>query len=354
MEDSTTADVSVGLGFARAQQQLKAINSSSLASSSDEFQKQVSKVVKQLRQCVDQIRQLSLFSSNETVDDYSTSELKLILAHAYLGEALQKVSSVDDRVSVLDQALQHYKQFLKTCQDLSIIKQSESSTAEAKKKASQDPGLARVQKIERFKKLQAMQKETAELEARLGGDDDDDDMEEVEREFAVKLIELKVHQVQDDMGLLESEIEMARQMAEMKKSAMERQQDSRAPSTEWRLDTHSYREINPQTGQPDRPIFNERGQPTRPFVLTNNRQQIKNSVFRPGWALPTMSVDEYLQQEQERGNIISGGGKDPEPKAEIDDNDHDALDAEVMKQREWDDFTDNNPRGAGNRGGNRG
>ncbi|KAJ1752139.1 Type 2A phosphatase-associated protein 42, partial [Coemansia sp. RSA 1824] len=97
-----------------------------------------------------------------------------------------------------------------------------------------------------------------------------------------------------------------------------------------------------------------RGQPTRPFVLTNNRQMIKDQVFRPGWALPTMSVDEYLQQEQERGNIISGGGKEPEPKAEIDDNDYDALDAEVVKQREWDDFKDNNPRGAGNMGGNRG
>ncbi|KAJ1933327.1 Type 2A phosphatase-associated protein 42, partial [Linderina macrospora] len=62
----------------------------------------------------------------------------------------------------------------------------------------------------------------------------------------------------------------------------------------------------------------------------------------------------YLQQEQERGNIISGGGKEPDEKPEIDDNDHDALDAETMKQREWDDFKDNNPKGMGNRGGNRG
>ncbi|KAJ2070950.1 Type 2A phosphatase-associated protein 42 [Coemansia sp. S142-1] len=67
-----------------------------------------------------------------------------------------------------------------------------------------------------------------------------------------------------------------------------------------------------------------------------------------------MTIDEYLKQEEERGGIISGGGKEPDAKPEIDDNDHEALDAETMKKREWDEFTDNNPKGAGNRGGNRG
>ncbi|KAJ2443813.1 Type 2A phosphatase-associated protein 42 [Coemansia sp. RSA 2440] len=344
--DDTNADVSVGLGFSRAQQQLKSLASSPLASTSDEYQKQVQSVAKQLQQCITQIQQLSLFSSNETPDDYSTSELKLILATAYLGDVLQKTTSPDLRVSVLEQALKNYQKFQTTCQDLGIIKH----TGQVQKAKHVDAGQTRMHKIERFKQQRAMEQETKELEERLMGDEDD--LEEVEREFALKLILLKVHQVQDDMHMVERELEMARQMADMKRSRDE-QQDDRVPSSEWRLDPHSYN-VDLQTGQPTRPLFNERGQPTRPFVLTNNRQMIKDQVFRPGWALPTMSVDEYLQQEQERGNIISGGGKEPEPKAEIDDNDYDALDAEVVKQRGWDDFKDNNPRGAGNMGGNRG
>ncbi|KAJ2307423.1 Type 2A phosphatase-associated protein 42 [Coemansia sp. RSA 2706] len=352
MEDSAEPSLSVGLGFARAQQQLKAIHGSSLATSSDEYQEQVHGVVKQLRQCLEQIRQLALFSSNETPDDYSTGELKLVLTTAYLGEALQKISSMDGRTAILEEAKAHYKQFLSTCRDLGIANQPEQPAEGTA--ASQNPGHSRMQKLERFKQQRAMQQEIDEIEARLARDSaDDEDMEEVEREYAVKLIELKVHQVQDDLSLLDSELDMARQMDEMRKSAVQ-QQDSRAPSTEWRLDPHSYAQINPQTGRAARPTFNDRGQPMQPFVLTNKRQQIKDNVFRPGWALPTMSVDEYLEQERERGNIISGGGKEPDPKPEIDDNDYEALDAEVMKQREWDDFTDNNPRGAGNRGGNRG
>ena len=49
-------------------------------------------------------------------------------------------------------------------------------------------------------------------------------------------------------------------------------------------------------------------QPLRPFVITSKREQLREGVFRPGWRLPTMSIDEYLEQERARGNIIEGGG----------------------------------------------
>lgn len=41
---------------------------------------------------------------------------------------------------------------------------------------------------------------------------------------------------------------------------------------------------------------------------------------------------------------------EPPEKEETDDNDYEALDAETMKKREWDEFVEANPRGAGNRG----
>ncbi|KAJ1825417.1 Type 2A phosphatase-associated protein 42, partial [Coemansia sp. RSA 2703] len=161
--------------------------------------------------------------------------------------------------------------------------------------------------------MRAMQQSIAELEAKLSGNDategDDDDMEEVEREHAVKLIELKVYQVIDDIDMLHSEIEMAKQMEAMKlKNADQDKREGSAPrgdkEPDWRLDSQSYSQIDPRTGKAAHPILNSSGQPMRPFILTNDRQRIKDSVFRPDWALPTMTVDEYLQQEQERGNII--------------------------------------------------
>ncbi|KAJ2810262.1 Type 2A phosphatase-associated protein 42, partial [Coemansia furcata] len=376
---------SLRVNYARAQRQLQTINKSELASSSVEYQDQAQALVKLLKTCATQVDQLSLFSSNETPDDYSTSELRLLLVSAYLGEALQKLSAPDNRVTILKEAAASYEKFLLTAQLLGIVDKHTvdverlSTTESTDRPVANDPGRDRMQKIERFKKMRALQLSIAELEARLAGgdaasgakstkeEDSDDDMDEVERDHAVKLIELKIYQVVDDFDILKGEMLMAQQMEEMKRrSAGSSDADNRSRSGpgalpdeasdgEWRLDSQSYHRVDPRPGRPFvRPVFNSKGQPTQPFVLTNNRQAIKDSVFRPGWALPTMTVDEYLKQEQERGGIISGGGKEPDAKPEIDDNDHEALDAETMKKREWDEFTDNNPRGAGNRGGNRG
>ncbi|KAJ2262225.1 Type 2A phosphatase-associated protein 42 [Coemansia sp. RSA 376] len=384
--DSQAPESSLRVNFARAQRQLQAINKSELASSSVEYQSQAQALVKLLKTCAVQVDQLSLFSSNETPDDYSTSELRLLLVSAYLGEALQKLSASENRVAILEEAATSYKRFLLTAQLLGIVDKhavdvEKLSTAESNsgRPTANDPGRDRMQKIERFKKMRALQKSITELETKLAGgdgatgsksnkeDESDDDLDEVERDHVVQLIELKIYQVADDFDILKGEMKMAQQMEEMKRrSAGSGEADNRSRSGpgalpdqvsdgEWRLDSQTYHQIDPRTGRPSvRPVFNSKGQPTQPFVLTNNRQAIKDSVFRPGWALPTMTIDEYLKQEEERGGIISGGGKEPDAKPEINDNDHEALDAETMKKREWDEFTDNNPKGAGNRGGNRG
>ncbi|KAJ3082718.1 hypothetical protein HK102_001497, partial [Quaeritorhiza haematococci] len=96
------------------------------------------------------------------------------------------------------------------------------------------------------------------------------------------------------------------------------------------------------------PLLSKEGRPLRPFVLTSQRQVLQEQVFRPGWNLPTMTLDQYLDLEAERGNILKGGGERPEKK-EVDDGDEAALDAETYKAREFDDFKDDNPRGWGNR-----
>jgi immunoglobulin-binding protein 1 len=101
-------------------------------------------------------------------------------------------------------------------------------------------------------------------------------------------------------------------------------------------------------------------------------------VFGPGHNLPTMSIDEYLQIERERGNILSGGGYvfssidhslfllrthvRPASEAEPTSSEQLTIDAEMdgttkgeekagekrLKDENWARFTDENPRGSGN------
>lgn len=73
-----------------------------------------------------------------------------------------------------------------------------------------------------------------------------------------------------------------------------------------------------------------------------------------------MSIDEYLEIERERGNIITGGG--PQSETRLTTKEQLALDAEqdgavfgeekAEEQRQqdekWAQYTDTHPRGAGN------
>jgi immunoglobulin-binding protein 1 len=95
------------------------------------------------------------------------------------------------------------------------------------------------------------------------------------------------------------------------------------------------------------PLLSTSGKPLQPFTLTDKRTQLRDGVFRPGHNLPTMSIDEYLEEERRRGGIIEGGGNNA-PAPEIDEDNMALADAETMKAREWDEFKESNPKGSGN------
>lgn len=86
----------------------------------------------------------------------------------------------------------------------------------------------------------------------------------------------------------------------------------------------------------------------RPFTLLDTRQNLKKNVFRPDHALPTMTIDEYLEEEKRRGGIIEGGGAQSGIIPEPNEDDLEAADAETMKARAWDEYVEENPKGSGN------
>jgi hypothetical protein len=96
------------------------------------------------------------------------------------------------------------------------------------------------------------------------------------------------------------------------------------------------------------PILSGDGKPMRPFMLLDSRQTLKKNVFRPDHSLPTMTIDEYLEEEKRRGGMIEGGGPQSEMQPEPNEDDLVAADEETMKQRAWDEYVEANPKGSGN------
>jgi immunoglobulin-binding protein 1 len=92
------------------------------------------------------------------------------------------------------------------------------------------------------------------------------------------------------------------------------------------------------------PILSSGGKPLRPFTLLDSRQSLKEGVFKPGHNLPTMTIDEYLEEERARGGIIEGGGAASGLSPEPDEDNYEKGDQETMKAREWDEFVEENPK----------
>jgi len=98
--------------------------------------------------------------------------------------------------------------------------------------------------------------------------------------------------------------------------------------------------------------------------LIFRKEQLQKEVFRPSWNLPTMTLAELGDRERaaalERAEQQRIAEAQPRPKRYdqlvkegLEDND-DLVDASAKLDREWDDFKDANPRGSGNKMGDRG
>ena len=135
-----------------------------------------------------------------------------------------------------------------------------------------------------------------------------------------------------------------------------RQEDEDAA---WRLDR-----APPSAAKP-KDLISGGGRVLRPFTIMpsmgnlSERERLNSEVFRASHRLPTMMIDEYLAEEQRRGNIITGGGQASydkpteselmELEGEMDNyKAEEAQEKKRQKDEKWAQYTDDNRKGAGN------
>ncbi|SPO30450.1 related to TAP42 - component of the Tor signaling pathway [Ustilago trichophora] len=177
------------------------------------------------------------------------------------------------------------------------------------------------------------------------------------RQYLLALLNLHTLRNAQHISSASQELELLRSMPPPPPPSTTTNISSSDPSSsEWRLDRSTGSTL-PTSG----PLLAPSGKVLRPFTISNKtRSQLSSEVFRPDHRLPTMSIDEYLEEEQRRGNIIQGGGQASYDKptsteqrklrAEMDGS-KDAEEAEEEQRQKdlyWDTFTEQNKRGAGN------
>lgn len=256
-----------------------------------------------------------------------------------------------NRRQALLNAREQFDKFLRLLDSYDILSQADAglyeryteSPSSFSTASTTDAAARRQTKISRFKDEKALKTKLEYLEKNPSIATND---EAVVRELSLTNIHLRVLETFQSLEGIAQELEILSLAPPTPPSAPkledDRERNRGKDSYAERLD-HSHAGLSGRG-----PILDSRGKPLRPFTLLDKRSELQKGVFRPGHNLPTMSIDEYLEEERRRGGIIEGGGPQSGVRAQIDDDNIAVADAETLKARAWDDFKDDNPRGAGN------
>ncbi|XP_078168241.1 2A phosphatase associated protein of 46 kD isoform X2 [Carex rostrata] len=370
------------------------------ASESSVDQDTVRKGIELLKRCDQMVSKLGLFSSNETKDDVSTSNLKFLLVPFYLAELTEKVAQ-EDRIPILKASEDHLKEFISICEALELVPEDE---LDASRQGGADTfATRRAKKVARFKRQKAAEAKLQEIKERkerrgrslratalsnpVDFDEEDahDDDSEEEREAWLGTISLALCKAFDLLEMLKKEEEMLLAVKERQSKDGEEEfarevLDERTKKVEtWHRNAATRvplsKPIEPITcatfaqdvieGRASISQASGHKHHHQPLIfgpsslvghqITSERERIAAQVFQPGFRLPTMSIEEAGLREMEMMNTWQE--RNAEYMKEANSSWHrdgsrtaeEEEDAEEDKARALDDWKDDNPRGAGNK-----
>ncbi|EKG16740.1 TAP42-like protein [Macrophomina phaseolina MS6] len=338
--------------FASAEAKRKELESS-YDSNSDAYQQKLQSAIATYEECLTVADRVSLFSSNEALEDVSSGDIQYMLIDYHLAELVQRITGSDRKATLL-RARQSYERFFKLLDSYDVLSKSDAKLYEKYQEApnsfstasTTDPAARRETKIARFRTEKDLKAKLEHLNQNPSAFQNDED---ALRQLHLTNIALCVHQAFASLESMAQELQIlamappAPPPSAGSATGDARQRDRRGDGYSERLDA-------PLAGLANRvgPILSADGKPLRPFTLLDNRQRVQQGVFRPDHTLPTMTIDEYLEEERKRGGIIEGGGEQSGIRPEPDEDNMEKADEETLKARAWDDFKDENPKGAGN------
>ncbi|GAO49354.1 TAP42-like protein [Saitoella complicata NRRL Y-17804] len=326
-----------------------------------EVQATVEKAIRLYEGCCELIDRISLFSLNEELEEINSSELRYLLCPYNLA-SLYTLRMTSDRKSTLALSQNTFKLFLTQIEAYGLLAVEDKRAAEAalSGKASEalgmgrgggDPAARRAAKIARYKREKELERN---LEILRSADQSHD---ETLRSVWSATISFHATKAVAALEGIAQELEMLAFMPPVSDLMRREEFDTRARERDGqRGDDYDDRVVVGGRGLPKSgPLLDPNtGKPLRPFVITGDRERFQQSVFGPGYNLPTMSIEEYLAEEERRGNVIKGGGEQSGEQKEEDEDDEEESDRKMYKAREWDEFVEANPKGAGNMGFRRG
>ncbi|GFZ49122.1 hypothetical protein JCM24511_06872 [Saitozyma sp. JCM 24511] len=344
---------------------------------------------------------LGVFSENESAEELGDGELVFMTLGWVIGEAEAKagLGGMEDRKGALqrsDTALQQFLALIRSYKVLSSEEEAESSNMADQGSAPRDPAKRREAKIRQYKREKELRDRIASLApdhppassspitfilsllpsssrpalvslsvgtGTTSGPVASDEDAPHKRELALLLLRLlhtlalsTLSSTAMELSLLAEAPSRPAESSEARDNRTDRREED---DQTWRL------ERQPGNYKP-RELISGGGRVLRPFTIMpsttsmSDRERLRSEVFRSSHRLPSMTIDEYLEEEKRRGNIITGGGQASYDKLtesellELATEDDGTMAAEAAdekqrrKQEDWAVYTEANQKGAGN------
>ncbi|WRT65047.1 uncharacterized protein IL334_001989 [Kwoniella shivajii] len=363
------------------------------------------------------IHSLGIFSENESADEVGERELVFMSLGWVIGSSEEKggLNGRDHRIETLQRSETAYNTYLELLDSYQVLTPEEQADSAAMaggtSSTPKDPAKKREAKIRQYKRekdlrekisgslkdhpetssspitfllslLPSFSKSSSNskssntstsrpsvISTNTGSTsvNNGEDNEETSRHSILLILRLLHTLTLSSLSSIYMEMELLSSAPASITSIAERDRDPREIKREegetidntWKLDRQ------PSNYKP-RELISGGGKVLRPFTILpstqqmSDRERLKGDVFKQSWRLPTMTIDEYLQEEQRRGNIITGGGQasyDAPTESELlelaAENDGSTLaeqkaEQKRLKEENWANFTDDNKKGAGN------
>jgi len=348
------------------------------------------------------VQTLSLFSSNEGMEDLGTKSIPFLALEHFMATALVNLPAGPGAMALrkrnILQSLTLWGQFLERLEVLEVLSKEETKEYHDLLEEQQHyldqsngndngdindiasntnklpPAPSRDAKIARFKAKQQRHKEIERLKAlrdrrnRCGIAPDEEmdghDQDSLDRTLALSELDIYKGDALENWSQSQRELPMIEMMVKME---AERQHMTKHSGTGSNSQHHNGTANDPRRPPPGRGLqLTHITKDTATGQLQFKRDEVRAKVFRPGWSQPTMTLEElgereYRQaMEREERQKQAEANRVNEPKRYEDlvrdgmEDNAELVEASAKLDRQWDDWKDENPRGSGNKLANRG
>ncbi|PRP74758.1 hypothetical protein PROFUN_06619 [Planoprotostelium fungivorum] len=330
---SDTDGLSVNELYREGESTFRFLEETSISPPSEEYQNRVEAAIAALVNVGQYSRSAQLFSTNETLEDVQTTHLRFILSEYYLGLLLLK-RTTGDRQTNLKTAKKCLQIFLNQCEQYNLIHEEDKEIFH-REKPQKDK--LREEKIARYKREKEASRRLDELNRSnekkerqqrngyiLTVEDDTVDDEERQRDIYKLILGLGCTKAVEEISAIDNEADMLQQIEEMKLKNGGKL--IREPPTQQQSQFQNFTLLPSKT----------------------KRQEFQEGVFKPSWNLPTMTIEEWADQQIELGLLPGPGTVNQPPQKKKEKNKDEETEEETRKKREWDDWKDEHPKGQGN------